>query len=330
MGQGYSFIVPAFNDAGGLRRHLAYFSARPDPIQLVVVDDCSTDDTAEVMATAEVPENVEITYHRMDVNAGPAAARNKGLELALRDYVMFLDADDLLVPRFFDYIRLSPIANGEVDFVFFKHHLATEDEAPYSYNMHAPDRRFFSRRVGGVPYPIFKLDERPGAPGTVNFPWNKLYRRDFLLESGIRFPNLRMHEDIAPHWQSFLRCRHFGVLYWAPPLITHFETPGGSRATNYVGTERLGVFDELRRLRHEIVEHPAARHLMPVFDSFRGDLFSWLTGPLCDAASEEGEMWRQKYQAEIDALREEEAQDALSGNEAAWKAPHTAATEGQA
>ena len=298
----YSFIIPAYNDRDGIARHLAYFRDVRAPVQLVIVDDCSEDDTADLVASAKMPDHVEITYHRQAENGGPAAARNTGLELATRDYLLFLDADDLLAPCFFDVMRLAPFGPG-VDFVMFKHHLSTRADLRFTYDMHQVDRAFFSRNPYS-PFPVqtFRLKDRPEAPGTVNFPWNKLYRRDFLLQAGIAFPDLRMHEDITPHWQSFLRSESFGVLYWAPPLLTHYEIPHADRATQYVGEKRMGVFAELARVEKELQAHPDRDRLQPVFAEFCTHLFHWLTGPLCAAGDTEARLWRVQYQKAVEAF----------------------------
>ncbi len=305
VAQSFSFIIPAYNDADGVARHLDYFRIRPEPIQLVIIDDCSTDDTEARVRAADMPDNVEVTYCRLKKNGGPAEARNTGITLASREFVLFLDADDLLTPYFFDYIRLAPMGKG-VDFVMFKHHLATEPDQRYSYDMHHTDRAIFTRRPGSFPSPIYRLKDRPGVAATVNFPWNKLYRRQFLLDAEICYPDLRMHEDIAPHWQSFLRCDRFAVLYWAPPLLTHYEVADGRRATNYIGENRMPVFDELRRLQQEIAAHPEVDTISPVFGHFRFHLFHWLTDVLCADGTPDAALWRGRYGEAITALLAEE------------------------
>ena len=298
----YSFVIPAYNDRDGIARHLEYFRDVRDPVQLVIVDDCSEDDTADLVAAAELPAHIEISYHRQAENAGPAAARNTGMELATRDYLLFLDADDLLAPCFFDVMRLAP-CGPEVDFVMFKHHLSTRAETRFTYDMHLVDRRFFSTApAANFPVQQVRLKDRPGALATVNFPWNKLYRRAFLLEAGIRFPDLRMHEDITPHWQSFLRSRSFGILYWAPPLLTHYEIPQGGRATQYVGEKRLGVFAELARIEGELLAHPDADRLQPVFAEFCENLFDWMTDGLCRGDDAELRLWRARYRDAAEAF----------------------------
>jgi len=307
MAEDISFIIPAYNDAAGLERHFRYFSDARRPVQLVVVDDGSSDGTEALIAGADLPAEVELTYHRMAVNGGPAAARNMGITLAGRGRAMFLDADDLLTPSFFAVTDLAPFPPG-MDFVLFKHHLSQRADQRFTYEMHPIDRAFFSHAVdGSFPLKQIRLKDRPKAPATINFPWNKLYRTAFLREAGITFPDLRMHEDITPHWQSFLRCRTFGVLFWAPPLITHYEIPDSGRATQYVGEKRMAAFAELAQVETELLTHPDAELLTPVFREFCSSLFGWMTGGLCAENGIEGQEWRPRYKAAAEAFWEASA-----------------------
>lgn len=298
---GYSFVVPAYNDVEGLKRHVEYFSACSEKIQLVVIDDCSTDATEEYMLSAGLPDHIRLTYQRLHSNSGPAAARNIGLQAAEEEWVLFLDADDLLAPCFFNIMNFATQLPG-CDFLMFKYHLATRSAAKYTYEMHAVDRTFFSERTHGqFPMSQVRLQQRPEALKTVNFPWNKLYQRKFLLEKGIYFPeDMRMHEDILPHWETFLKSSMFGVLDWAPPLITHFEVLGGDRATQYIGEKRLTVFRSLRLVEKSLRHHPDGNKFGSAFVSFCDALFDWMTDGLFQGAHPDEMSWRQEYQQQVE------------------------------
>lgn len=66
--------------------------------EVIVVDDCSTDNTAEVVQEYIKKEN-RIKYHRLEKNSGAALARNKAINLATGKYMAFLDSDDVWFPE---------------------------------------------------------------------------------------------------------------------------------------------------------------------------------------------------------------------------------------
>lgn len=69
-----------------------------EPIELVVVDDCSETPAADVLADVS-PDVESFEIHRHDVNRGANAARNTGVELASGEYIAFLDDDDQWDPE---------------------------------------------------------------------------------------------------------------------------------------------------------------------------------------------------------------------------------------
>ena len=89
-----SCIIPVYNGEQYLDETLdSVFAQNYSPLEVVVVDDGSTDGTADLIkARAE-----EILYLHQ-VNAGPAAARNAGIAAAAADFLAFVDADDLWLP----------------------------------------------------------------------------------------------------------------------------------------------------------------------------------------------------------------------------------------
>ena len=66
--------------------------------EICIVDDCSTDDTAEVVRPYTERDS-RIHYHVLEKNSGAAAARTRAMELAQGDYMAFLDSDDLWYPE---------------------------------------------------------------------------------------------------------------------------------------------------------------------------------------------------------------------------------------
>ncbi len=65
-------------------------------IELIVVDDCSTDDTKEII---ESIKDFRIKYIKLEKNSGACAARNRGIERATGEFIAFNDSDDLWIPE---------------------------------------------------------------------------------------------------------------------------------------------------------------------------------------------------------------------------------------
>jgi glycosyltransferase involved in cell wall biosynthesis len=94
-------VIPTYNAAATAPAAVeSALAQEPAPAQVVVVDDGSTDGTADALRKYAG----RIEYVRQ-ANRGPAAARNAGLARLATDTVMFLDADDLLLPGALDCRR---------------------------------------------------------------------------------------------------------------------------------------------------------------------------------------------------------------------------------
>lgn len=93
-----SVIVRSRNEADRLRLVLASLAAQTEPAEIVVVDDGSTDHTAEVLAQAAGDLDLRIVHH--DEPQGRSAAANAGVACAGGDLVIFLDGDTLAAPDF--------------------------------------------------------------------------------------------------------------------------------------------------------------------------------------------------------------------------------------
>lgn len=89
-----SVVVPCYND-GPLLLEALDSIAEPEPVEVIVVDDCSTEsETLEILE--RLPEGVRLECHT--VNKGLAIARNTGLSVVTTPYVFPLDSDDLAYP----------------------------------------------------------------------------------------------------------------------------------------------------------------------------------------------------------------------------------------
>lgn len=90
-----SVVIPAYNNAGVLAQAVASVRSQQwSDMEIIVVDDGSTDDTPLVLEAISGPDLLVIPQ----ANAGPAAARNAGIHEARNEWIAFLDADDEWLP----------------------------------------------------------------------------------------------------------------------------------------------------------------------------------------------------------------------------------------
>ena len=95
-----SVIIPAYNSANTIIRALQSVAAQTlAPLEIIVVDDASTDTTRDLVASFASLSSIPVHVLTQTTNSGPSAARNAGWDAAVGDYIAFLDADDQWHPR---------------------------------------------------------------------------------------------------------------------------------------------------------------------------------------------------------------------------------------
>jgi GT2 family glycosyltransferase len=231
-----SVVIPCFNLAHFLPDAIESVLAQTYPeVEIVVVDDGSTDNTAAVVARYPT-----VRYIRQE-NAGVAAARNTGLRSTNGDLLTFLDADD--------FLSLDALAVGvralqdhpEAAFVFgyatFLMEDGTEPSVPYRPTF-AND--YYARLLAGCPIV---------APGSV------MVRRSVLSVVGPFDPQLHHLEDYDLYYRV---ARAFPIHCHGHTVVTYRRH--GTNATSSGGRAALRDAMTVLARQHESVRHdPALR-----------------------------------------------------------------------
>jgi len=139
-----SIVTPCYNGARYIKETLQSALAQTHPpLEVIVIDDGSTDDSAALAAEAGPPVRVI-----RQANQGESIARNRGIAEAQGSHVLFLDADDLLEPE--SLSLLAAAVDGRPDAVavmgcgWF-----TSDPASISSTQQTTDGAFFPGIIGG-------------------------------------------------------------------------------------------------------------------------------------------------------------------------------------
>ncbi|MFD9825602.1 glycosyltransferase family 2 protein [Streptomyces violascens] len=186
--QGVSVIVIAFNDAQLVGEAVrSALSQGPAVAEVVAVDDCSSDGTAAVLDQLATTEPRLRVVRRTKNSGGCGTPRNDGIAAATSAYVMFLDSDDVLPPGAVEALLDAAEEHG------------TEVTVGRAVRRELPGGRDVRWQPGL--YNEAAVHESPeAAPELLHDTLcvNKLYRRDFLTDRQLRFPDGKFtYEDFV-------------------------------------------------------------------------------------------------------------------------------------
>jgi glycosyltransferase involved in cell wall biosynthesis len=185
-----SAVIPAYNSAKFIRAAISSIQAQTSKVdEIIVVDDGSMDDTEQVVKDI----SHAIIYHKQ-VNQGPSAARNKGIELASGDWIAFLDADDQWTTDKIAKQIQTLQAHPELHLIAGDMTEIDNDDLPITKSVLAKHQMLASfQHLAGKPVPnaLAALVKKNFIPtGTV------LVKRQTLLEAGMFNTEIRYGEDL--------------------------------------------------------------------------------------------------------------------------------------
>jgi glycosyltransferase involved in cell wall biosynthesis len=112
----FSVVVPCYNYAHYLKGCVESILSQGVEVQVIIIDDCSSDDTSVVGAS--LADDPRVTFIRHEVNQGHIKTYNEGLALATGDYTALISADDLLTPGALRRAQAILDAHPEVGMVY--------------------------------------------------------------------------------------------------------------------------------------------------------------------------------------------------------------------
>src|SRR5579859_7705989 len=214
-----SVVIPSYNRLHCLPRAIASVVAQSHPaIELIIVDDGSTDGTREWAAGFSCP--LPFRFQPLERNMGAAAARNRGIELAQGTYVAFLDSDDIWHP---DKIarQLDAIAEAGPNCGAAYTGIASLTEAGQPCGV--------SRATAAGDIRLALVNHN-----VVGSTSCALVRRDLLLAVGGFVPQLKSCQD----WELWLRLAALTRFACVPELLTTLYIAPDGRITSS-GRSRL-------------------------------------------------------------------------------------------
>ena len=171
-----SIIIPIYNVASYIEACMQSICEQTyRDFEVILVDDCGTDNSVQLAVETLRRGGIEAIVLRHEHNRGLSAARNTGMTVAQGEYVLFVDSDDMLVPRSLELLLQEAERTGA-------------DMTYGSYETFGDEARF--HQAQGSAYVM---------------AWNKLCRRSFLNDNHISFIEGLIHEDCP--WSFELECK---------------------------------------------------------------------------------------------------------------------------
>ncbi len=203
-----SIIIPVYCVEAYLASSLeSLLTQTTDDFEIILVDDGSPDKSGEICDSYAVRDKRIRVVHQS--NQGAGHARNVGIELARGKYISFVDADDSAKPNMLERAK-EAIESGPYDFLMFGNEAVryNEDESAIKETqIWSPASAVYQTREecrSAFCDMLFST--------SFNTPWNKLYRRDIILEHNIRFPQLRRAQDAVFNMEYYKHINSFCVI----------------------------------------------------------------------------------------------------------------------
>lgn len=201
----FSVIMAAYNIENYLERSIGSIENQTfKNIEIIIVNDASTDNTKQKIEELNKKYNNNIIYIEHEKNKQAGGARNTGLKVATGEYIVFLDGDDYLASD--DVLEKLDrlIGEDQVDVIYLGFKIEGDRE-----ELVMPTEETCTKTYKAA------ADKYPN-------PWSKCWRREFLEENNINFKENRYYEDVLFVYNGVMKSKSYKIA----DFVVHKYTSG--------------------------------------------------------------------------------------------------------
>lgn len=225
-----TIIVPCYNVENYLDRCMeSIFGQTYKDIEVILIDDCSTDGTKTIIQKYEKNnENVRAIYNKQNRRQG--YSRNIAIQATKTDYVAFVDSDDWLEPNFIQELY-NELIQSNADLVACNIHMRHDDPA--------------------ADYGVTMYDPKPTRYGLMNVGLaasssNKLFKTEVIKP--FKYPENIINEDISVVLAIMYK---YKVAYTDKTHYNYYQRPGSTQ-NGEITNKRFDVFEAIEILRDNV------------------------------------------------------------------------------
>lgn len=186
-----SVIIPVYNLSKWIEKCVkSVLEQTVSNIEIIIVDDGSKDDSYKIVKRMQEEHSEKIVLLSQE-NSGQATARNRAMDLARGEYIVFVDGDDYIEPTYLQCL-LEKIKSENLDCVVCGYERV--DEQGNVLQRVCPD-------ISNEMYQMKFLAA-----------CSKIFRLSYLREMNIRFPEGKLYEDVSFSWQVMFLSDRIGVV----------------------------------------------------------------------------------------------------------------------
>ena len=228
-----SVVMPTLNSAKHIKYSLDSLANQTfNCFEVIAIDSGSVDGTVDIIRSYNGKRLFVRILFSPDLS--PATARNVGIENALGDYIAFCDSDDIMKPDMLNILyKTAEAENADIAVCDFD--MKYSERIIENFARLTDEKFEFPQQDRIVDY-YYRFC---AAPKPNNYVWSRLYRRGFLMDNAIRFPDIRYSEDHLFNLSALLKT----------PRINHI----GQSLYRYIQHDDSAMRKHIRRVNHGVL-----------------------------------------------------------------------------
>lgn len=241
----FSIIIPLYNKYTLIKDSINLITQQVfTNYEIILVDDGSKDNTFDLCK--ELKNKYPFIKIIHQENCGVGSARKKGIQYAKGEYICFFDIDDKVKTDWLEKIyELIIIENPDV-LIYSYHEINPKLKTLTTFKFQ--DKSYFSNKEIKSDF----IENLSGIKFNNGFVWNKVYKREFLIQNNIKFPDLRIQEDEVFNHKVYM---YANSLITSSKVLYDYYIYEKENSRNTFIQDRLKIFQEVKESFLNLSEH---------------------------------------------------------------------------
>ena len=265
-----SIIIPVYNVENYIKNALDSIVRQTiglKHLEVIMVNDCSTDKSGKIMDEYANKYGNFFAIHLSNNSGAAGRPRNIGIENSTGDYIMFLDPDDYYAEDACEVLYGRIVADN-VDIVFSRYVYVFENKIQRCHSIFGDLDEI----------KVKKIDEEPGLFTIPPSVWTKIFKRSFIVENDIRFPEGIPAQDLTFVVHSFLEAN--GIVYLNNRFLFNYNRIRDSKGDKGISRNKnkknlMGMIQAYHKT-FDLLKNYGKEEFYPTL--FKGHLQFWMDG----------------------------------------------------